>query len=162
MKRKQSFNLFKDLEKHLTAKAFLVSRSISECYNRFPKHEANALCTNTIWKMFPKYELMIPWNVIVIDDNTTLNEKFYVMDNRNIEVVFMFKLSPTEVIQCSLDAWTPELLIEYKKLIKGKWEILEDNYSNNLAAIHTESVSGMRSDKLDALSYQYHPRLMWQ
>ena len=149
--------LIRDLERQLISKAFLVSRSITECYNHFPKHDANALCTAAIWKLFLKYELMIPWNIIVQDNNTRLNRKNYVVDNYNIEVVFMFRLSPTDVIQCSLDAWTPELLIEYKKLIKGKWEIVEDNYSSNLAA-----VSSLETPLLDSVRYSSQPRLMWQ
>lgn len=162
MKSNLRSKFIRDLDRKLSTKAFLISRSISECYNRFPKHEANILCTNAIWKMFLKYELMIPWNVIVLDDNTTLNDKHYVIDNHHIEIVFMFRISQKEIIQCSLDAWTPELLIEYKKLIKGNWEILEDNYSNNLAAIHIESVSDIRSDKLDYLNMPMSHKLMWQ
>lgn len=105
--------------------------TINDCYNQFPKQDANKLCTKTFWRYFVKSELMVPWNIMVCDEDPECDINNCVFGTHDIETILLFRISVQEVIQIAISTGTLDALVAYRKC--------GDN--NNWYTVYNEYVS---------------------
>lgn len=108
-----------------------IAGTINESYNQFPKQDASYLCTKTFAQYFVKQELIIPWNIVINDEDQECDMNNYVFGTHDIEVILLFRISAIETVQITISVGTLDALIEYRKC--------GDN--NNWYTVYNEYVS---------------------
>ena len=105
-----------------------IAGTINDCYSQFPKQDANYLCTKTFSQYFVKQGLMVPWNIIILDEDQPGDS--YAFGTNEIEVILLFRLSPEEVIQVTIAVGTLDALIEHRQLVNDTWCTVMNEYSS--------------------------------
>ena len=109
---RQYIDLFtKAIKDHI----YPITGTVNDCYNQFPKEDANYLCTKTFAQYFVKSELIVPWNIIIDDEDQECDMNNYVFGTHDIEVILLFKMSGKETVQVTISVGTLDALVEYRK-----------------------------------------------
>lgn len=98
-----------EIKKHI----YPIAGTVNDCYNQFTKQDANTLCTKTFLKHFVKQEVMVPWNIIIFDEDQ--EGEPYATGTHNIEVLLLFRISAIETVQVTVSVGTLDALVEYRK-----------------------------------------------
>lgn len=122
---------------------FPIAGTINDCYNQFPKQDANKLCTKTFWQYFVKSELMVPWNIMVCDEDPECDINNYVFGTHDIETILLFRISAQETIQITISIGTLDALVEYRKCINNIWQTVDNSYVS-VEVTHTAKVVNNR------------------
>ena len=161
--------MLKEFQKVFRKHIFPITGGLVDCYNQFPKKDANYLYTKTLWKYFMKMELMIPWNIIIQDTNQEADSENYTCGTQHIEMIFMFKIDATNVVQVSLDAGTLDTLIETKVLQDGEWNTVADVcMSGSIVKLSKDTINKRlklqpyQINMLEAIQNRDVPKLEWQ
>lgn len=107
---------------------FPIAGTVTECYSQFPKQDASKLCIATFEKYFAERELLLPWNIIILDNKQ--DGEPYAIGTQNIEVIMLFKvgIDTEEVIEVNINMGSLDALIIYKKLVDCEWRPIDDDY----------------------------------
>ena len=116
--------------------------TVNDCYSQFPKQDANYLCTKTFSQYFVKQGLMVPWNIIILDEDPECDMNNYVFGTHDIEVILLFRLSLEEVIQVTIAVGTLDALIEYRQLVNDTWCTVMNEYSSAEATPTVQNMKG--------------------